>query len=111
MIRYHVPLHEGVLHMLCRLVPRKGAGPELRSGSGHEIDEYLMRLLRAGSAHAVEAPSHNDEVGAWLLFSVHKKLALQDNCYWQFLYLESLPGRISITTVVIVLKGMLSVPW
>jgi len=31
-----------------RLVPRRGAGPELRS-SGREIDEYLMRLLNAGS--------------------------------------------------------------
>lgn len=34
-----------------RLVPRRGAGPELRS-SGREIDEYLMRLLHAGSTDA-----------------------------------------------------------
>ncbi len=34
-----------------RLVPRRGAGPELRS-SGREIDEYLMRLLHAGAVDA-----------------------------------------------------------
>ncbi len=34
-----------------RLVPRRGAGPELRS-SGREIDEYLMRLLHAGAMDA-----------------------------------------------------------
>jgi hypothetical protein len=46
---------------ICRLVPRKGAGPGLRSG-GHEIDEYLMRLLRTGSAYAAEAPFYHNEV-------------------------------------------------
>ena len=32
-----------------RLVPRRGAGPDLRKG-GRQIDEYLMRLLRFGSS-------------------------------------------------------------
>ena len=36
---------------MSRLVPRRGAGPELRS-SGREIDEYLMRLLHAGAMDA-----------------------------------------------------------
>lgn len=44
-----------------RLVPRRGAGPELRSG-GREIDEYLMRLLHAGSASASEAAMYQNEV-------------------------------------------------
>ena len=34
-----------------RLVPRRGAGPDLRN-SGREIDEYLMRLLHAGAVDA-----------------------------------------------------------
>ena len=37
-----------IIACVLRLVPRRGAGPELRS-SGREIDEYLMRLLNAGS--------------------------------------------------------------
>ena len=42
-----------------RLVPRRGAGPELRS-SGREIDEYLMRLLHAGAVHpSQDAVFHN----------------------------------------------------
>ena len=38
-----------------RLIPRRGAGPSLRSDGGHEIDEYLMRLLRVGAANEIEA--------------------------------------------------------
>ncbi len=45
----------------CRLVPRRGAGPGLRSG-GREIDEYLMRLLHAGSSNASEAALYRQEV-------------------------------------------------
>ena len=41
-------LHILITDCVVRLVPRRGAGPELRS-SGREIDEYLMRLLNAGS--------------------------------------------------------------
>ena len=37
---------------LYRLVPRKGAGPDLRSEGGGKIDEYLMRLLRSGTIPA-----------------------------------------------------------
>ncbi len=44
-----------------RLVPRRGAGPDLRS-SGREIDEYLMRLLHAGSVTASEAAFYQNEV-------------------------------------------------
>ncbi|BDA48521.1 hypothetical protein COCOBI_12-2010 [Coccomyxa sp. Obi] len=44
-----------------RLVPRRGAGPDLRS-SGREIDEYLMRLLNAGSVNASEAAYYQNEV-------------------------------------------------
>ena len=40
----------------CRLIPRKGAGPDLRSKNGGKIDEYLMRLLRTGLAHADAPP-------------------------------------------------------
>ena len=36
-----------------RLIPKRGAGPALRGG--HEIDEYLMRLLRVGAANEKEA--------------------------------------------------------
>ena len=43
-----------------RLVPRRGAGPDLRS-SGREIDEYLMRLLHAGSVNASEAAYYQNE--------------------------------------------------
>ncbi len=53
-------LYEGTLFN-CRLVPRRGAGPGLRSG-GQEIDEYLMRLLYAGSANATEAAFCRNEV-------------------------------------------------
>ena len=63
-----------------RLVPRRGAGPELRS-SGREIDEYLMRLLHAGAVdpsqdavfHNLVGPSSMPtysecaEVGGWYL--------------------------------------------
>lgn len=38
-----------------RIIPRKGAGPMLRTGAGPEIDEYLMRLLRVGAANDDEA--------------------------------------------------------
>ena len=42
-----------------RLVPRRGAGPELRN-SGREIDEYLMRLLHAGAVDpSQDAVFHN----------------------------------------------------
>lgn len=40
---------------MSRLIPRRGAGPALRSDGGHEIDEYLMRLLRVGAANEIEA--------------------------------------------------------
>ena len=39
----------------CRLIPKAGAGPALRSDGGREIDEYLMRLLRIGAASDLEA--------------------------------------------------------
>lgn len=39
----------------CRLVPRKGAGPDLRREGGGKIDEYLMRLLHTGNKAATEA--------------------------------------------------------
>ena len=39
----------GITAALYRLVPRKGAGPDLRSEGGGKIDEYLMRLLRTGT--------------------------------------------------------------
>jgi hypothetical protein len=43
-----------------RLVPRRGAGPDLRS-AGREIDEYLMRLLHAGSVTASEAAFYQNQ--------------------------------------------------
>ena len=47
------------LHCFPRLVPRRGAGPELRN-SGREIDEYLMRLLHAGAVDpSQDAVFHN----------------------------------------------------
>ena len=42
-------MSEESLAALYRLVPRKGAGPDLRSEGGGKIDEYLMRLLRTGT--------------------------------------------------------------
>lgn len=38
-----------------RIIPRLGAGPTLRQGTGPEIDEYLMRLLRVGASDCKEA--------------------------------------------------------
>lgn len=45
-----------------RLVPRRGAGPELRS-SGREIDEYLMRLLHAGAVDPSQDAAFHNLVG------------------------------------------------
>lgn len=51
----HIIARSSCLHVICvtsssfcRLVPRKGAGPDLRNEGGGKIDEYLMRLLRTG---------------------------------------------------------------
>lgn len=49
-----------------RLIPRRGAGPALRSDGGHEIDEYLMRLLRVGAANEIEAAVYVQVRGASL---------------------------------------------
>lgn len=40
--------------LIYRLVPRKGAGPDLRKEGGGRIDEYLMRLLRNGNSQSAE---------------------------------------------------------
>jgi hypothetical protein len=60
-----------MMRCLIRLVPRRGAGPDLRK-EGRQIDEYLMRLLNGGSAMACpDAPGAQAKVSCHLCTWAH----------------------------------------